>query len=379
MFNIHLSQMRPSASMQNGLEEHTQPVTNLAMGSPDIKAPVEVINIIKAGAEELYLGYIPAKGTVKALSNLKKIAFRNEDNVNPEQNLLLVNGAKYGIYITLKTVCNYGDNILLMQPYWLSYPEIAISLGLNFHSWYPVHLNTNIAYDLNVFEQLVRTHRIKALILNNPNNPSGQIFSKKWISEINEILKKYDAYLIIDEVYKELVFDRSRLTEFCVTDINIIRVGSLSKSLCIPGLRLGYIYGSKELICNANLFNQHIVTCINSLSCYLMEHLDEATFHSFSENCAVIYENRFKTISSLLKNTNLKILHSEASFYSLIDFGYYFKDGEETCRFLSSNLSIKTVSGIEYGDYFKSYIRVCLTLPVVSLLEKINDIINILK
>ena len=377
MFNENLLKIQPSASMKAGLAEGGKPVTNLAMGVPDLAPPSEIVDILKAGAEAYRLGYGPSKGTKKALHNLKDLVFGGEDAIDPDSNLQLVSGAKYGIYLTLKTICNAGDTVLLMQPYWLSYPEIVNSLGLNFQSWNPVVDNCgNLDFNLIELEQLINQYNITALIINNPNNPSGKIFTKEWQTELNAILKKYDCWMLIDEVYRELVYDPEAASEFAITDTNIVRVGSLSKSLSIPGLRLGYICGPKLMIDNADLFNQHIQTCINALSCFLMEKLDQKLFHSFATKCAGIYKERFEVINSAFNGTKLKLLHSDASFYSLVDFSGYFTSGERACAFLSSKLGIITVPGLPYGSNFDTYIRICLTLPADVLSEKLSLILK---
>lgn len=361
--------------MKTGLAEGGPVTTNLAIGVPDIMPPAAIADLVKAGAQDLKFSYVPSKGTKRALKNLKQLVFENEPVVDPDKNLQLVSGAKYGIYLTLKTLCSAGDNVLLMQPYWLSYPEIVHALGLNFFTWDPVvDADGRISFDTGELEQLVKEHNIKVLVLNNPNNPAGKVFSAAWQYELNEILKKYGAWMLIDEVYRELVFDPGVAGEFLVSADNIVRVGSLSKSLSIPGLRLGYIYGPENFTRNADLFNQHIQTCINSLSCYVIENLDRELFHSFAQKCATVYQQRFGIIKAAFGGSGLGLLHSDASFYSLVDMGRYFGNGEEACDFLSERLHINAVPGSPYGKDFASYIRICLTLPNEQLKDKLEYI-----
>jgi len=377
VFNKNLARIKPSASMKTGLAEGGPVATNLAIGVPDIMPPAAIADLIKAGAQEYKLSYVPSKGTKKALNNLKQLVFENETGIDPDKHLQLVSGAKYGIYLTLKTLCSEGDNVLLMQPYWLSYPEIVHALGLNFHTWDPVvDADGRIEFDIDELERLVREHNIKVLVLNNPNNPAGKVFGATWQYKLNEILQKYGAWMLIDEVYRELVFDPAVAGDFIVSADNVVRVGSLSKSLSIPGLRLGYIYGPENFTRNADLFNQHIQTCINSLSCYVIENLDGALFHNFARQCATVYQQRFDIISAAFAGSGLGLLHSDASFYSLVDMGKYFESGEKACEYLSEKLHINAVPGAPYGKDFASYIRICLTLPNDQLKEKLEFIAN---
>jgi len=369
--------MKPSASMKAGLVEQDKVMTNLAVGIPDMVAPPEIGALIREGADLARFNYVPSKGTKKALANLKHILFADEDSVDAAANLILVSGAKYGIYLSLKTMCDFGDTVILMQPYWLSYPEIVHALGLKFVCWNPsVHEDGTLHFDVEELRRLLAKHNAKALILNNPNNPAGKVFRKDEVEGINAILQERSAWLLIDEVYRDLVFDSSLASEFALTADNIVRVGSLSKSLSIPGLRLGYICAPAQMISYADLYNQHIQTCLNSLSCHVMEHLDKQVFQSFAAKCAEVYKERFALMSDTFSGTPLKLLRSESTFYSLVDFGHYFKTGQEACDFLASDMDVIAVAGVAYGQNFESYIRICLTLHSETLRSVFDHIHN---
>lgn len=377
MFNRNVLEMKPSASMKAGLVEQDKVMTNLAVGIPDVVAPPELGALIHEAADLARYNYVPSKGTKKALANLKHILFADEDNVDAAANLLLVSGAKYGIYLSLKTMCNFGDTVILMQPYWLSYPEIVHSLGLKFVCWNPsVSEDGVLHFDLEELKQLLTKHNAKALILNNPNNPAGKVFRKAEVEQINAVLREYSAWMLIDEVYRDLVFDGSLAGEFALTADNIVRVGSLSKSLSIPGLRLGYICAPAQMISYADLYNQHIQTCLNSISCHVMEHLDKRVFESFAAKCAEVYKERFALMSGKFSDTPLRLLRSESTFYSLVDFGHYFKTGQEACDFLASEMDVIAVAGVAYGQNFQSYIRICLTLQSETLNSVFDHIHN---
>lgn len=377
MFNRNVLEMKPSASMKAGLVEQDRVMTNLAVGIPDVVAPPEIAALIREGADLSRFNYVPSKGTKKALTNLKNILFSEEENVDAASNLLLVSGAKYAIYLSLKTMCNAGDTVILMQPYWLSYPEIVHALGLKYVCWNPtVDEAGELHFDVAELAALVKQHNATALILNNPNNPAGKVFRQAQVLQINEILQAHDAWLLIDEVYRDLVFDSRLAGEFAITADNIVRVGSLSKSLSIPGLRLGYICAPEQMISYADLYNQHIQTCLNSLSCHVMEHLDKQVFQSFAEKCSSVYKERYALMSQAFSGTPLRLLRSESTFYSLVDFGHYFKNGQEACNFLASDMDVIAVAGVAYGEKFQSHIRICLTLQSETLSRVFDDIHN---
>jgi aminotransferase len=357
--------------MKIGLQEIKPDVANLAIGIPDISCPKEVKDILINAVEKSSYSYVPSKGTLQALSNMAGLIFPRT-NFNYASELMLVNGAKFGIYLSLKTLTNAGDSVCLMEPYWLSYPDIAYSLGLNITSWKPNVNKGVLSFDLDELKRLLKFNSIKVLILNNPNNPAGHIFSKKWQEDLNRILIEHNVALLIDEVYKNLVFKENRLADFEMDGGNVVKVGSLSKSLSIPGLRIGYIKGSAEFITNADKFNQHISTCINALSMQLAEKITLETFSTFTSVCRKHYSNRFSIVARILEASHLPMLHSEASFYTLIDFSRFFKSGEDACSFLLDKVGILATPGLPYGDSFSGYVRICLTKPETLLEEKFN-------
>lgn len=369
--NNNLSKIRPSLSMTKGLQGKTAGLTNLSIGVPDISCPEVVVELIRELASKREFGYVASRGTPQALQNLKELLFVRSAEIKPEKNLMLVNGAKYGIYLALKTLCNPGNSILLLEPFWLSYPDITSSLGLNTITCSPaVSSDGGTHYDLQKLHRILDHSKISVVVINNPNNPSGKILSKQWLDDLNKLLVTKGIWLLIDEVYKDLVFDSAKESEFDLYADNIVRVGSLSKSLSIPGMRLGYICGPERLIGSADLFNQHIQTCVNSLACRLLEHLPVAEFRKFVALCSKEYKDRYRDVGQILRETKLKLLKSEASFYGMVDFSEYFPSGEEACEFLLSKLKILAVPGRPYGDSFATYVRICFTLPRERLKEQ---------
>lgn len=179
-FNSALKNITPSASMSKGLSE--VPVfANLAVGSPDIAPPKEIIELSKSFCENPNYAYTPSKGSAKALESLHKLIFHSNQNIHPTIDLSLCSGAKFGIYLTLKTLVNPNDHVMILQPYWLSYPDICISLCLHWTGFeYDFEQKS---YNLELLKKSLLKHNSKVLLINNPNNPSGQILSKEILTK----------------------------------------------------------------------------------------------------------------------------------------------------------------------------------------------------
>jgi aspartate aminotransferase len=367
-FNHSLKQIIPSASMSKGLSEATV-FANLAVGSPDIKPPTEIQNLCIEFVKNPNYAYGQTKGSNKALQNLHQLVFNSNTNINPNTQISVCNGAKFGIYLTLKTICNTNDHVMLLQPYWLSYPDICKSLGLQWSGFeYDFNINT---YNLDLLKQSLLKSNSKVLLLNNPNNPSGKLLSNGFLKDIIAFCEVHGIWVLLDEVYKDLNFTMHASLHENLSSPNLIRVGSLSKSMALAGMRIGYVQGNATFISNFNLFNQHISTCINSLSMFLVENMSKESYGSFSQYCAKIYKERYETAKAVLYKRGFTFLASESSFYLLVKATPHYKDCDDAIASLEKKGIIVT-HGVNYGEQFKEYFRVCLTLPKERLKQTLS-------
>jgi aspartate/methionine/tyrosine aminotransferase len=360
-YNGIIKNISPSASMKRGLGAKSDTLINFAIGMPDILPPKEVQEILASRSEVNRYPYTATTGTDLARKNLAHLLSNQHLELHPDE-VIACDGAKFGIFLALKTVTNPGDRVMVLEPYWLSYPHILTALGLIQESFVPeINSDGLLSYDYDDLVRKVKENNVKVLVLNNPNNPSGQIIPLEVIRKIAFELNELGIWLILDEVYIELVFDPEKRSATSVRSENLIRIGSFSKSLCIPGLRAGYMVASPQVLKNILLLMQHTQTCINSFALSVLEGISKETLLAHSRMCGRIYEKRFDTLSSLFKVRNIPLLEIESSFYAFADFSTYFENSEDSCDFLTDKLGIITTPGHEYGSFFKSYVRICLT------------------
>lgn len=356
-FNNVLSQMKPSASMQKGLTEGST-AHNLAVGSPDIQAPERIKELLQEYAQSPDLQYQPTKGSLQAIQNVIELIDSGNPNLQDGKNVILVPGAKYGVYLSLKTLCNPGDSVVLIEPYWLSYTDICISLGLQQSFWRP----RENEYFVEDFIQLVENskQKPKVLVINNPINPSGYIFNSEFISHLLDYCASSGIWLILDEVYKDLCFDHELNLHKHLYSDNLIRIGSFSKSLAIPGFRAGYIFASEQFISNFNLLHQHIATSINAQTNFILKNIPKTVYTEFTKFCSEKYQNRFEVAYRALISKQYQPLKSNASFYMLFDVTSKFENGESACEHYEKQ-GILMTPGIHYGTAYKHTVRICLT------------------
>ena len=368
-YNSILSTIEPSASMKTGLGIHKSDYINLAIGIPDIETPLEIKNILAEISKNDNYSYIPTRGTENALNNLINVVL-NSDEAITEENVSLVSGAKFGIFLSLKTVTNPGDTVVVIEPYWLSYPDICKILGLNIVVWRPKIVNDNLIYDFDDLENLISSKSLVGIIINQPNNPAGTNFKEDEVSQITEYFKEINGFVLFDEVYKDFMYYSNPIYNFDYS--TVIRIGSLSKSLSLTGLRTGYIVGGLEFISAFTLFNQHISTCTNSLSNAILERITKTCFNNHIAILKEVYRQRYELLKSKLKDTELRLIESQGTFYALVNFSAYFNSGEEAVYFLRDELNTLTTSGSHYGKTFEKYVRICLSVDESSLSDFVS-------
>jgi aspartate aminotransferase len=353
--------------MERGLKNNHVDYINLAIGTPDLEPPNEIKELIVDFSNNFSLNYLNTGGRVETRKNIWNLIDGLEDNLNKNQEICMVPGAKYGIYLALKTITNVGDCAVLIEPYWLSYPEICKSLGLNIYS-----INSQDELELGLSNLIVSSGLLpKVVIINNPNNPTGQIIDEKQLLDIILFCKKHEIWVIIDEVYKDLCFDMNTVSHKNFNQENVIRVGSFSKSLAIPGLRSGYVIGNKRFIKNFELLNQHITTCNNSLTEFIMSRVSLNSFCSYVRECSIVYQDRYNLAKELLKKAGYEVVNSSSSFYLFFDINGKFNNGEVAC-FEFEKKGVLLTPGISYGELSKNKVRMCLTKPKMDLEEAIR-------
>jgi len=187
------------------------------------------------------------------LAELKQaVCYRMKEDLGLDytaENVCIASGAKHNVFLALQALINVGDEIILPAPYWVSYIEMIRLAG-----GYPVVIKTTeeTGFKMTVeqFKESI-THRTKCLILNNPSNPTGMLYSEAELREIAEICVKHNIYVIADEIYYTLVYDDKPFTSFASLGEEIknltVLINGVSKSYAMTGWRIGYSLANKEI------------------------------------------------------------------------------------------------------------------------------------
>lgn len=224
-------------------------VISFAAGEPDFDTPRHIKDAAKKALDEGITKYAPASGTVELKQAVcKKLKEENQLDYQPA-NIVISCGAKHSLYNIMQVICEQGDEIIIPAPYWVSYPEMVKLAGGR-----PVIVNT---VEENRFllqpDQLKKalTRKTKAIIINNPSNPTGSMYTSDQLKKIVGIAVEYGVLIISDEIYEKIIYDGHAAVNIASFGAEVkkqtITVNGFSKTYSMTGWRLGYLAAEEEI------------------------------------------------------------------------------------------------------------------------------------
>ena len=208
--------------------------------------------------------YVDSRGVLELRKNFHHFSKTSSYAVNAD-NILITSGSKLGIFQCLKALLNAGDEVLLIEPTWLSYEAQCELANLSV-----TRIPQNIP--LEEVDKFI-SKKTKGIILNNPNNPSGLIYPKDPVKKLKALCEKTGITLFLDEAYVDFIIPEYKSKDLDeIEDLNkhIVIVNSFSKSFGLSGWRVGYLITSADNIKKIVPYNQHLATCAPAILQYLL-------------------------------------------------------------------------------------------------------------
>ncbi len=251
------------------LRERGEAVINLGIGEPKNKTPIAAVLASAAKLTSGEIKYTPPDG----LPSMKKAVIRyteeNYDRLVAPENVLITNGAKQSLFNIFYSILNPQDEVIVIAPYWVSYTEmIKMCLGI------PVVVTPEDGTFTPRFEDIERavTSSTRAIIVNSPNNPSGAIYPAELIEKIVKMCEKKSIFMICDDIYHKLTFDRNKAVpayQFTKTDIensHVIVVNGVAKLYGMTGFRIGWVVAPRDLVRVMTNVLAQTTSCVSPLA-----------------------------------------------------------------------------------------------------------------
>ncbi len=273
--------------------------------------------------------------------------------VDPASELLISAGSKPVIFMAMQATLNPGDEVLIHEPAWLSYPEQARLVGAR---------PRFIPYDTPVsdFGGHIGPHT-RMVVINNPNNPAGRVYSRDELQTLYTLCRRRGIYILIDEAYSDFVIDEpfTSMASLVPDKDGIIVVNSLSKNMGMSGWRVGYAIGSQPLIDRMLKLNQHIITCAPSiLVYYLAQYFDQITAITLPQVREVVAKRH--RVARMIDEAGLKRLDGSSTFYFFVSLDDFPGSSLDFSLLMLLNKSIAVVPGTAYGDSTSRFVRISI-------------------
>lgn len=332
------------------LRREGKDIISLSVGEPDFSTPPSIIKATKEALESDKTRYSSVAGLLELRQLIaKKVGHDFNQSVNAT-NILVSNGSKQVLYNIFQTICDPGDEILIPIPYWVTFPESVKLAGGK-----PVFVSSkNFHLDLSAIKKSI-SKKTKAIILNTPNNPSGAVYTKEELTEVIKLAKEHNFYLICDEAYNSLVYDKHDFFSCASFDEDTfnrtITVQTFSKSYCMTGFRVGYMVANSDIIKAVDKLQGHITGNNCTFAQYgAIEAMKMPA--SYLENNLKIFESRRDLCFERAKDL-FDCFAPEGAFYLFFNVEKYlgsnFLDDISFSKFLLEKAHVALLPGSAFG------------------------------
>lgn len=350
-----------------------EPVINLGIGEPKNPTPINAILSSSADLRTGNVKYSRVDGTPSLKKAIIRYTEENYGRVVAPENIIVTTGAKQSLFNTLYTLINPQDEVVILAPHWISYPEmIKMCYGI------PVSVvpeDGTFYHRMQDIEQVVSSYT-KAIIVNSPNNPSGVMYPEDFIADLVDFCERKGIYLIMDDIYHKLVFDRKQwvpsyqFTNKDVENSRLIIVNGISKSYGMTGFRIGWVIAPRKMVeVMINVQSQ-----MTSNPSVLLQSAAEGALmgqQAIVENLRLFIENNRTIIMNEFKAFNdIKVVPPDGTFYVLPDFRAFSQNSLELAQFLLDKALVVTVPGLAFG--MEGYLRLSYAGPVKGLTEGVE-------
>ena len=327
---IPSSPIRKLSPLANNAKARGIKVYHLNIGQPDLPTPESALEAVRR-VDRKVLEYSPSQGFLSLRKKLAEYYSKYRIELSPDD-IIVTAGGSEAVLFAFRSCLNPGDEIIIPEPAYANYMAFAVSAGAVIKT-VPSSIETGFALPpVEKFEELI-TERTKAILICNPNNPTGYLYSRKEMNQIRDLVKKYDLYLFSDEVYREFIYTGSPYISACHLDgieENVVLIDSVSKRYSECGIRIGALVTKNKAVREAVM-----KFCQARLSPPLLGQIvAEASIEGNEEYSADVYEQYVERRKCLVDGLN-----RIPGVYSPIPMGAFYTmvrlpvdDAEKFCK-----------------------------------------------
>ena len=381
------SNIEPSVTMEvtalaNQLKAEGKPVIGLSAGEPDFDTPDYIKEAGIQSIKEGHTKYTAVSGMPKLLQSISNKLKRDHHlNYDPHQ-IVVSCGAKHSIFNVMMAIINPGDEVIIPQPYWVSYPnQVSLAGGV------PVFIETDDSSNFKITpEQLESaiTPATKMVILNSPSNPTGMVYTKDELSALAEVIISHNILVLSDEIYEKLIYDGEHVSiaSFSpeIKDLTIL-INGASKAYSMTGWRVGYTAAPLDIAKVMGKIQSHSTSNAATPAQF-------ASLEAFDRDDTVVdsmrdsfHKRRDLMVDQLNEIPGITCLKPNGAFYAFPNISSFFGKKSESgditdsvsfCKYFLKEKLVACVPGSGFGS--EGYIRMSYAVSV----EDINKALSLL-
>ncbi|MFW9829578.1 MAG: pyridoxal phosphate-dependent aminotransferase [Candidatus Thorarchaeota archaeon] len=348
-------------------------IISLGIGQPDFRTPEPVIQGNINALKKNITMYAPTRGIPELLKLIEEKAIKiNHINIKWSDNIIVTNGASQAVTLAFASIFNPGDELIISSPNFVSYFYCASFFGVKVIE---VERNKDFSPNIEKIRNSI-TNKTKAMLINTPNNPTGNVLNQKELKEIMDIIVEHDLYLITDEVYENYIYDGLKhISPASLENMfeRTITVNAMSKLYSATGFRLGYAIASKEIIDLMEKFHQYTVAGTNHAAQYgYVEALKMGM--EFFEEIWESFNIRRNLVYNRLDEIGFDVIKPKGAFYIMPSTEKFNLSGIQFSKRIMKEQAVAIVPGNIFGSYSDNMIRISYATELEKLEEAMNRI-----
>jgi len=321
-FSERVGRVEPSATLAisnaaNELEEAGHDVVDLSVGAPDFPTPENVVEAGKDAMDAGHTGYTSSNG-VPELKEAIAEKLRADDVDADADDVIVTPGAKQALYETVQTLVDDGDEVVLLDPAWVSYEAMVKLAGGDLARVDLAPHEFSLADGIDDLAAAV-SDDTELLIVNSPSNPTGTVYSDEGLEGVRDLAVEHDFAVISDEIYDEIVYgvEQTSLASLDGMADRTVTINGFSKAYSMTGWRLGYLHATGDLISQAGKLHSHSVSCatnfVQRAGIEALRNTDESV-----EEMRAAFESRRDMLVDLFDDHGVDVTVPDGAFYMML-------------------------------------------------------------
>lgn len=357
--SLAVSQTLAMAQKSRELREKGLDIISLSLGEPDFNTPDYIKEAAKHAIDLNFTKYPPVPGYGDLREAISK-KFREENGLNYSCEQIVVSaGGKHSLINVILSIVNPGDEVILLAPYWVSYPDQVILAGGK-----PVVINALLENDFKISPEQLEgaiTEKTRLVIFNSPSNPTGMAYTREEMEKIARVIEKHQGLFVIsDEIYEHILFtgEHVSMASFDFICDRVITVNGVSKSYAMTGWRIGFIGAPLWIAKACNKLQGQFTSGVCSIAQRAALAAIEGPFDDRKSMREAFHRRRDLICGLLGEIEGLKIRVPQGAFYVMPDISYYLgrrdgdtiiKTSDDLALFLLDRAQVAVVGGDAFG------------------------------